>query len=127
MSNEESDYTMNEKKKELIQREIDDMSYKQLSQAVDQMEFGGSDIGYTLSQQLSHISYRDGEHFSPPTSEEIDEVIYETWDKKHDKLERKRSREESPAYDERCGHGRHWVKSHRRNGVEIRGHCAKNP
>lgn len=41
--------------------------------------------------------------------------------------ERKRSREESPAYDKRCGYDRHWVKSHRRNGVEVKGHCARNP
>lgn len=36
-------------------------------------------------------------------------------------------REEPHHHDERCGHGRHWVKSHRRNGVEIKGHCARNP
>lgn len=41
--------------------------------------------------------------------------------------QRIRPHEEPHHHDERCGHGRHWVKSHRRNGVEIRGHCAKNP
>lgn len=75
---------MMEKKRELIEREIEDMTYQELSHAVDQMEFGVSDAASSLSGKLSHINYSDGEHFMPPTSEEIDEVICEIWEEIHE-------------------------------------------